>query len=209
MAMNTCSDCNGQISDSAQTCPHCGCLTPLVGQQPRKVGVLLGIGIFLFPMIFSWFTLREGHSGDARIFAFTWLVVSMMMSFGGMNHVGSIQSASHTTRASLDGSTTATDIAQAYNENAFAADQKFKGKRFSITGSVVEVNTYIADDSYVTLKGGVNQSREPHFGFEKSSPTLLFDLNKGTAVTLLCTGRGIFAKTPMWDSCTLQSVNSK
>src|SRR5690606_2927644 len=30
--------------------------------QERKVGILLGLGVFFFPWIFSWFTLRKGHS---------------------------------------------------------------------------------------------------------------------------------------------------
>ena len=39
----------------------------------RKVGLLLGVAIFLIPIIFSWFLLRKGHSTLARIISFGWL----------------------------------------------------------------------------------------------------------------------------------------
>ena len=49
---------------------------PLQAQQPitRKVSFLLGLGIFLFPLIFAWFTLRAGHSKPARFISFGWLL---------------------------------------------------------------------------------------------------------------------------------------
>lgn len=40
----------------------------------RKVSILLGIGIFLMPYIFAWFTLREGYSKPARFISFGWLL---------------------------------------------------------------------------------------------------------------------------------------
>jgi tRNA_anti-like len=209
MAMMTCPDCNGQLSDSAPTCPHCGRPSPLTAQPPRKVGILLGIGIFLIPLIFSWFTLRKGHTTRARTVSFVWLAAATIFAFGSSNYSGSPQSASsisssHPARNSLDGSATASDIAQAYEENSVAADQRFKGKRFRITGTVADISTDFMGDPYLTLKGGVNQFMEPHFGFEKSSSDALASLYKGATVTLVCTGKGDVAKTPMWDSCTLQ-----
>lgn len=45
-------------------------------QEPiRKVSILLGIGIFIMPYIFSWFTLRKGYSNLARIISFSWLII--------------------------------------------------------------------------------------------------------------------------------------
>lgn len=41
--------------------------------QGRKVGLLLGTGIFLLPIVFAWFTLRRGHSRRSRVVAFAWL----------------------------------------------------------------------------------------------------------------------------------------
>ncbi|WP_413664770.1 DUF4236 domain-containing protein [Microbulbifer sp. CNSA002] len=39
----------------------------------RSVSFLLGVGIFLIPYIFAWFTLRKGHSVLSRVVSFGWL----------------------------------------------------------------------------------------------------------------------------------------
>lgn len=39
----------------------------------KKVGFLLFLGIFLFPFLFSWLTLRKGYSKKARFLSFIWL----------------------------------------------------------------------------------------------------------------------------------------
>jgi len=48
------------------------------GGSERKVNFLLGLGIFLLPYIFSWFTLRKGHSTQARVLSFFWLAVAVL-----------------------------------------------------------------------------------------------------------------------------------
>lgn len=209
MAMITCPDCNGQLSDSAPTCPRCGRPNAQDDQQSRKVGILLGLGIFVIPMIFSWFTLRKGHTTTARVVSFVWLAVAMMRVVGNGNHPTPVQDATPTAdsrsiQSNLDGTTTAGDIARAYEENTVAADQRFKGKRYMVTGTVEGINTDFMGDPYVTLYGGVNQFREPIFGFQKSASGTLANLAKGSTVILLCTGKGDIAKRPMWDSCSLQ-----
>ena len=117
----------------------------------------------------------------------------------GIDRIASGDASSHP-----EGSTTATAITQAYEENTVAADQRFKGKRFKITGTVSDINTDFMGDPYVILNGGVNQFMEPQFGFDKSYSTQLASLYKGATITLVCTGNGDIAKTPIWGSCTLQ-----
>lgn len=81
--MINCPDCTKEISNSAPACPHCG--RPNVNAIPvnRPVSFLLGIGIFLVPIIFSWFTLRRGHSALSRIFSFSWLLLSLALINAG------------------------------------------------------------------------------------------------------------------------------
>ncbi|EGG92837.1 hypothetical protein IMCC1989_2466 [gamma proteobacterium IMCC1989] len=40
----------------------------------RFVSPLLWLGIFSFPYVFSWFTLRAGHSTTSKVFSFGWLL---------------------------------------------------------------------------------------------------------------------------------------
>jgi len=108
------------------------------------------------------------------------------------------------TASEFVGSTTAVDVARAYEENTVAADQQFKGRKYMITGTVADINTNFMGDPYVTLKGGVNMFMEPEFAFPKSASAQLAALSKGAQVSILCRGLGDVAKTPMWDSCSLQ-----
>lgn len=61
----------------------------------RKVGLLLGIGIFFLPIIFAWFTLRAGHSTRSRVISFIWLVITL----GGYGAAGSGSSTADETAA--------------------------------------------------------------------------------------------------------------
>lgn len=45
----------------------------------RKVGISLGIGIFLLPIVFAWFTLRQGYSTTARVVSLLWLGLSSLV----------------------------------------------------------------------------------------------------------------------------------
>lgn len=53
--------------------------SPYRSQEPqRQVSVLLGIGIFLVPIIFAWFTLRQGHSTVSRAVSMVWMIIVIM-----------------------------------------------------------------------------------------------------------------------------------
>lgn len=53
---------------------------PFMPNFERKVSILLGIGIFIMPYIFAWFTLREGYSKSARFISFSWLLFLVFVS---------------------------------------------------------------------------------------------------------------------------------
>lgn len=50
------------------------------GDQVRRVGAPLGIGIFMMPYIFAWLLLRRGYSRQARFLAFGWLGVLVLLT---------------------------------------------------------------------------------------------------------------------------------
>lgn len=72
-----CPDCEEEISPTAKKCKHCG------ARVRRDVGILLGLGIFFIPFIFSFLTLRRGHSIFSRMLAFFWFVCVFLWAFGG------------------------------------------------------------------------------------------------------------------------------
>jgi hypothetical protein len=55
--------------------------------EQKKVGFLLGVGILLFPLIFAWFTLRQGYSTFARVVSFVWLILSICFAFMSTNNM--------------------------------------------------------------------------------------------------------------------------
>lgn len=218
MALIACNECSKQVSETAPSCPGCGAVVNVKnhklatnGNQRRSVGLLLGIGIFVFPIVFSWFLLRKGHSSLSRIIGFSWLALTIV----GFSHtsdtnkaVTSVEKAPVVTQSqeAFDATVptiSAQQIAQAYEENTVAADQMFKGKRFKVRGVIASINTDFMGNPYVTIRAGVNQFMEPQFKFDKDQTDRVAQLRKGATVTLACTGRGDIAKTPMSDNCRI------
>lgn len=50
-------------------------------EAQRKVGVLLGMGILLLPIVFVWALLRRGHSKLSRVLGFGWLALGILVMF--------------------------------------------------------------------------------------------------------------------------------
>lgn len=93
MALINCGECDRMASDQAVACPHCGApiakQTATVQMHPaqamsRNVGFWLGVGIFLFPVIFVWFLLRQGHSTTSRVIGFVWLALMVVAMASGI-----------------------------------------------------------------------------------------------------------------------------
>lgn len=63
--------------------------SPMPSAGTRKVGVLLSIGVFFLPIIFSWFLLRPGYSLLARALALSWLAFFLFVALDkdGSNNV--------------------------------------------------------------------------------------------------------------------------
>jgi len=87
MPMVKCPDCEKMISESATSCPNCGrpnsanaVANGIAVHEKKKVSILLGIGIFLVPFLFSWFTLKKGHTTLSRVLAFSWMGI-ILISF--------------------------------------------------------------------------------------------------------------------------------
>lgn len=218
MALINCSECDRMASDQAAACPHCGApiakQTAAVQMHPaqtvsRNVGFWLGVGIFLFPIVFVWFLLRQGHSTTSRIVGFAWLALMLVAMASGESPSGKAatpstnqgQPAKVTAPVAPLFEVSAQQLAQAYDRNTVAADQQFKGKRFKVTGVVESINTDLFGNPYVTLRGGVNQFMEPQFELDDAHANYAAGLQSGMRISLICTGRGDVAKTPMSKGC--------
>lgn len=97
---------------------------------------------------------------------------------------------------------TAREMARDYDANTVAADQKYKGKQFKVTGTVTNINTDRWGYPYVTM-GGTDEFTQPQFAFGKGSANQLANVKKGEKLTLLCEGNGDVVKTPMSENCNI------
>ncbi|MCY1421097.1 TRNA-anti-like protein [compost metagenome] len=216
MALINCEECDRMASDQAAACPHCG--APIARQpapaqaQPRvqvirSVGFWLGVGILLFPIVFVWFLLRQGHSTTSRVIGFAWLALMLVGMATSERSPSRAVSSNQSQQAKVVApaepliEVSAQQLAQAYERNTVAADQQFKGQRFKVTGVVDSINTDLFGKPYVTLRGGVNQFMEPQFKLDSDHRNYAAGLQQGLRISLICKGRGDVAKTPMSDEC--------
>jgi hypothetical protein len=174
MALVKCKECGTEVSSKAAACPKCGANPP----KSRSVIKIVG-GTLLVLFVLSAFM----HEGDGT--------------------PGAGASADAADPAPLPFETTAREIAAAYSENTVAADNQYKDQRFTVTGVISDINTDFTGTPVVILVGGQNPFLEPQAELIESDKQKAAGLKKGQTITLLCTGKGDIAKTPMMDECSI------
>lgn len=92
------------------------------------------------------------------------------------------------------------DIAADYEANTVAADMKYKGKEFKVTGKITEISTDITGDPYIVLNG-VNMFLGPRLHFSKDYLQAISTAKKGMSITVYCEGAGDVLKAPMLHEC--------
>ncbi|HEY4583945.1 MAG TPA: hypothetical protein VIG88_13965 [Lysobacter sp.] len=188
------------------------------------IGLFIGWPLNLVAFVLAIVVMSRGYTAKGLIPLISSLVVSPIVYFVGVailaGAAGAASKSAETSAATTAAApaaqeaaaavaadvpaVTAAELARAYDANTVAADQRFKDKQFKVTGVVGDINTDILGNPYVTLGGGVNEFMEPQFKFDEAAKDQLAQLSKGMEVTLVCTGRGDVAKTPMSDECSMQ-----
>jgi hypothetical protein len=175
----------------------------------RKVGIGLGIGIVLIPILFSWFLLRKGHSTVSRVIGFVWLALTLVI-------IGHPTSKSSTTplaasitpsviaapTAVLAARMTASALNQEYKENEVAADEKFKGQSIEVIGSIEEISKDFTNTMYLVINTGEFLAGI-HAYFDDDHKSELASLKKGQRVVVRGTVSGYIVKCVMMKDCQL------
>lgn len=196
MPMINCPDCSKEMSDSAPSCPNCGRPNANAPAEVRPVGILLGIGILLIPLIFSWFTLRKGHTTKAKVISFGWLALTLVivLSQDGDNAGSTSNRATSPAKAAPEQimQVGIHDILGAYENNEVGADNQYKGKLIQVTGIVDDIKKDIMDNLYVTLGTG-QQFEIPQIQafFDDSMNNQLGQLRKHQKLTVVCRVDGL------------------
>jgi|SRR5208337_5204808 len=199
--MKKCPFCDGEIQDDAIKCKHCR-----EWLEKKKEPVLKkDVSNDKTPTSLHWSFTQMKVIGYFMLFVIIILVLGIIGGNDKKNnalHEAKQEEANKTEEADKQITTvSAQELAFAYDQNTVAADQKFKGKRFKVTGTIVDINTDFLGNPYLVLSGGVNQFSNPQFEFDKKLANRLANVHKGEQVILECKGRGDIAKTPMSDSC--------
>lgn len=99
---------------------------------------------------------------------------------------------------------TAFELQRAYGANTVAADDKYKGVRLLVSGTVKDINTDIAGAAYLVLASG-DEFSNPKATMASSERTSASKLRQGQAVTLLCVGGGDILKSAMLENCVFSA----
>lgn len=174
MALIKCKECGNEISNKADSCPRCG---SKVKQSTISgtIGWVIG-GLFVF--IYALGMILPNQSSDSNFETLT----SNADEF----------------------KTTAEEISEEYESNSVSADNKFKNRRFEVSGEIVEIRTDFMDHAVIVLKGGTNQFLEPQFVLDDSEKEKAADLIKGLPIELSCVGAGDIVKAPMNKDCYIK-----
>lgn len=88
----------------------------------------------------------------------------------------------------------------AYNNNQVAADQKYFDKKLYLTGYIADINSGIGNKPYIVFQGN-NIFLSPQAHFKNGDIKKIALLKKGQKISLVCTGGGAIAGTPMFNHC--------
>lgn len=123
---------------------------------PKKVGIGLGVGIFLIPIVFAWFLLKDGYSKLSRILAFGWFGLSILITVASPkdspptanpNHPNAVANAAAPTPE-----ITAFYLNRKYEANEVSADDAFKGKTYIVVGRISGITKNGFDHIIVELE---------------------------------------------------------
>ena len=96
---------------------------------------------------------------------------------------------------------TARDVAQSYQVNSVAADQRFKGKMVQVSGVVKSINTNFTGDPVVIMDGGLDRRSKVRFRFDQSQAAAVAQLVPGQKAVFGCIGDGDTMKHPRFTTC--------
>ncbi|MBU9520250.1 OB-fold putative lipoprotein [Burkholderia multivorans] len=98
-------------------------------------------------------------------------------------------------------SVTAAALFDAYDKNEVAADQKYKGKALSVSGTIQSIDKDAFDNIVVKLRTS-NEFMPVNAYLSKEHEAFAATLEKGKKVTWTCEGNGRLIGSPILRDCT-------
>lgn len=231
MALIKCPECKGKVSNTVETCPHCGFVlskngaqgegapsknawVPRTGKQWAGWAVIAALAVTIF--------MVDGQGGDIRSENSTAssnpdkknLASESFMSENALAISKKLLeddvSSFYEGKSSFIGDSLlrksikikASEYASAYENNEIEADNRFKGKSIAVTGLVTGINKGFMDEVYLTFRG-VNSFSDVTASYIASDSVKkeLSTYSKGDVVKALCKGDGKAIISSAFDDC--------
>lgn len=95
---------------------------------------------------------------------------------------------------------TAVQLFNDYDANEVAADEKFKGKRLLVTGTVQSIDKGAFNNIVISLRTP-NEFMAVHASFDNEHEKMAASLKKGVKVNWICDGEGRIIGSPILKNC--------
>src|SRR5262249_37331209 len=97
----------------------------------------------------------------------------------------------------------AVDLFDEYEKNEVAADQQYRGRWLSVTGTVKGIGKDIVRETYVVLGDNPDRIQGTQAFFAASNADEVATFSKGQRVTLLCRGAGKAVMNVILRECSI------
>lgn len=101
----------------------------------------------------------------------------------------------------VDFEVTSSELYKAYKANEVSADEKYKGQKLAITGTIESIGKDIMDNPYISFKEDYLQSVTCYFSEENNK--IIAQLNKGQEITIIGECRGLILTNIVIKDCYL------
>jgi hypothetical protein len=175
--MNKCKKCG--LGFVGSTCPGCGTKSEM--STGKKIGIAVGA------------------------------VVVALIGFAaaGGNSSSSSQHQAPPPAIPPEAETPPTDVTaralwEAYDANEVSADDKFKGKKLLVAGTINSIDKDFTDHIVVRLAGGKNHYTSVDAFIRDADKEKAAELRKGQDISLLCIGDGKTLRSPILKPCMIR-----
>ena len=210
--MMYCSECGAEHSRDAKSCPKCGNPNPHVAGK-LSAGII--IGIIFIPIVFAWFTLREGVSVAARVISFSWMTIAILVAIAD---VADEQTTSDASSSFVESSAKVSDVAkpvpavktscknlyEEFDRNEIRALELYGKKQVQISGRVTQISADFFDNPQIIMSAEQND-----FGLStctlsaKKSEKFVSQIQKNQYISLVCRDISEVLGFPMAENCTM------
>ena len=100
--------------------------------------------------------------------------------------------------------TSVAELSNAYKANAVAADMKYKGKKFQISGTVAQIKTGISSEPIIELMFDGNEYLAPQFYVSEKDLNKVARLKITDSISMVCLGNGSIGPIIYSKNCELK-----